>query len=226
MPSTKEHILSYLKRSGASTIDSISREFGLARMTIRQHLAALERDGLVISGEERRKTGRPHLVYRLSEGGQERFPRRYERLAELALEEVAFLDADEIAGLAPEDKKRLLLVKMAERVYREHEDKVREKPLAERVRIVTDILREEGGFAEYASNAHGYEIADHNCVYRRVVETHPALCDWHLSLLGRLLGKEVECSQFISQGADSCRFVVKDDASNQEGISHDPVQQR
>ena len=63
-------------------------------------------------------------------------------------------------------------------------------------------------------NAKGYEIADHNCVYRRVVDTHPALCDWHLSLLGRLLGKEVECSQFISQGADSCRFVVKDDSAN------------
>jgi len=208
---TKANILAYLKRSGGSTIDALAKEFGLAKMTVRQHLAALERDHLVASHEERGKTGRPHLVYQLTEGGQERFPRRYERLAELALDEAAMLDAAEIAGLSASEKKRLLLVKMAERVYREHEDRVRENALPERVQIVTDILREEGGFAEWTANEAGYEIADHNCVYRRVVETHPDLCDWHISLLGRLLGKDVQCSQFMSRGADSCRFTVKND---------------
>lgn len=216
MQSTKENILANLKRSGGSTIDCLAKEFGLAKMTVRQHLAALERDHLVASHEERGRTGRPHLVYELTDGGQERFPRRYERLAELALDEVAMLESDEIAGLSADEKKRLLLVKMAERVYRDHEDRVREKDLPERVRIVTDILREEGGFAEWTASETGFEIADHNCVYRRVVETHPDLCDWHISLLGRLLGKEVECSQFMSRGADSCRFTVKDEAHASE----------
>ncbi len=211
MQSTKANILAYLKRSGGATIDTLAREFGLAKMTIRQHLASLERDQLVGSHQERGKTGRPHLVYQLTDGGQERFPRRYERLAELALDEAAMLDADEIAGLSASEKKRLLLVKMAERVYREHEERVREKSLPERVQIVTDILREEGGFAEWKARGTEFEIADHNCVYRRVVESHPDLCDWHVSLLGRLLGREVQCSQYMSQGADSCRFTVKAD---------------
>jgi predicted ArsR family transcriptional regulator len=126
------------------------------------------------------------------------------------------LEADEIAGLSANDKKRLLLVKMAERVYREHEDRVREKALPERVRIVTDILREEGGFAEWSAEDGGFEIADHNCVYRRVVESHPDLCDWHVSLLGRLLGRDVECAQYMSRGADSCRFMVKDGEAKTE----------
>jgi predicted ArsR family transcriptional regulator len=98
---------------------------------------------------------------------------------------------------------------MAERVFRDHESKVQEKTLPDRVKIVTDILREEGGFAEWTANEDGFEIADHNCAYRRVVDTHPGLCDWHLSLLGRLLGTEVECRQFIREGADACRFLVK-----------------
>ena len=211
MQSTKENILAFLKRAGGSSIDSLAGQFGLARMTIRQHLAALERDGLVLSHEERGKTGRPRLMYELSDGGEERFPRRYERLAELALEQVAFLDSEEIAGLSPSEKKKLLLVKMADRVYQEHERKVQGKELAERVQIVTDILREEGGFAEWMPRETGFEIADHNCVYRRVVESHPEMCEWHVSLLGRLLGKDVQCSQYMSQGADSCRFLVQDD---------------
>lgn len=219
MQSTKEAILAYLKRAGASSIDGLATEFGLARMTVRQHLAALERDRLVVSHEERGRTGRPRLVYTLSEGGEERFPRRYERLAELALQEVAFLDSDEIAGLTPDQKKKLLLMKMAERVYKEHERKVEGKPLPERVRIVTDILREEGGFAEWTPRERGYEIADHNCVYRRVAESHPEMCDWHVSLLGRLLGRDVECAQFMSRGAEACRFLVKAEAPALEGTA-------
>ncbi len=213
MQSTKEQILTHLKRTGGGTVDSVATEFGLARMTVRQHLVVLERDGLVVSREERRQKGRPRLFFTLSEGGQEMFPKRYERLADLALQEVAFLDAEEIQGLSPEEKKRLLLKKMADRVYRQHEGRVREKSLRDRVVIVTDILREEGGFAEWSDHGGEFEIADHNCVYRRVVDSHRDLCDWHLSLLGQLLGRNVQCSQFMSQGAECCRFVVKAEAA-------------
>jgi predicted ArsR family transcriptional regulator len=210
MQSTKENILAYLKKSGGSTVEAVSAQFGLARMTVRQHLTGLERDGLVSSREEKGRTGRPHLLFSLSDGGEERFPKRYDRLADLALREVAFLDADEIAGLAPEDKKKLLLKKMAERVYLEHEAKVRDKSLKDRVSAVADILREEGGFADWKTDGMQYEIVDYNCIYRKVADSHNDLCDWHVSLLGRLLGKQVDCSQFIAQGADSCRFIVSE----------------
>jgi predicted ArsR family transcriptional regulator len=213
MQSTKQNILHYLKRSGGSTVDAVASEFGLARMTVRQHLSVLERDGLVVSREERRRTGRPHLVFSLTEGGEERFPKRYDRLADLALQEVALLEPEEIAGLAPEGKKRLLLAKMADRVYREHEPRVRGKGLKDRVAVIADILRGEGGFAEWKAEGERYEIVDYNCVYRKVAGAHRDVCDWHLSLLGRLLGSDVECAQFMSQGADCCRFVVKDEAA-------------
>ncbi len=212
MQSTKDGILGYLKRGGGGSVDAIASEFGLARMTVRQHLSNLERDGLVISREERRRTGRPRLVFSLTAGGEERFPKRYDRLANLALQEVAFLEADEIAGLGPDEKKRLLLRKMADRVYREHEPRVRDKGLKERVALIADILRREGGFAEWKADGQRYEIVDYNCVYRKVADTHQDVCDWHLSLLGRLLGKDVECDQFISRGAECCRFVVKEGA--------------
>jgi predicted ArsR family transcriptional regulator len=213
MQSTKENILAHLKRSGGSTVDGLATEFGLARMTVRQHLSGLERDGLVVSREERRRTGRPHLLFTLTPGGEERFPKRYDRLADLALQEVALLEADEIAGLGPDQKKRLLLEKMAERVFREHESAVRDKSLKERVATVTAILREEGGFAEWKAEGEQYEIVDYNCVYRKVASSHRDVCEWHLSLLGRLLGVEARCSQFISEGAQCCRFVVKKEIS-------------
>ena len=126
-----------------------------------------------MSREERRRTGRPHLFFSLTEGGEERFPKRYDRLADLALQEVALLEADEIAGLSPEDKKRLLLTKMADRVYREHEPRVRDKELKDRVAIIAEILRHEGGFAEWKAEGERYEIVDYNCVYRKVAGSSP-----------------------------------------------------
>jgi predicted ArsR family transcriptional regulator len=218
MQSTKEHILAHLKKSGGCTVDQLAGAFGLARMTIRQHLAVLERDALVASREERRRAGRPHLVFSLTDTGQELFPKRYDRLADLALQEVAWLDASEISGLGPEEKKKLLLRKMAERVYRQHEERVRGKELTERVSVVANILHEEGGFAEWKGEGHQYEIIDYNCVYRRVADTHQDVCDWHVALLGRLLGQEVDCTQYMSRGAECCRFVVREAASSIAGI--------
>jgi predicted ArsR family transcriptional regulator len=215
MQSTKEHILAHLKRTSGATVDALAAELGLARMTVRQHLAGLERDGLVVSHEERGRTGRPRYVFSLSDGGQEMFPKRYDRLADLVLQEIAFLDADEIAGLSPEDKKRLLMRKMAERVYQQYEPKVRDKALGERIPLVAGILQEEGGFAEWRRDAAGFEIVDYNCVYRKVADSHHDVCEWHLSLLGRLLDAPVECTEFQSKGSECCRFVVRNADANE-----------
>ena len=209
--------MDHIKRSGGSTVDGLATALGLARMTVRQHLAVLERDGMVVSREERRRTGRPHFLFTLSDRGQELFPKRYDRLADLALQEVAFLDAEDIAGLNPEQKKRLLLSKMAERVYLQHQTRVQGKSLPERVATVTKILEEEGGLAEWRVEAQQYEIVDYNCVYRRVVNSHDDLCQWHLTLLSRLLGHDVECTQFQSRGAECCRFVVRQEGPSQAG---------
>ena len=215
MQSTKEQILAHLKRVGASTVDGLANTLGLARMTVRQHLTALERDDLVLSREERQRTGRPHLLFSLSDRGQEIFPKRYDRLADLALREISFLDAAEIAGLGPEAKKRLLLKKMAERVYEQHEARVQGRSLAERVAAAAQILHEESGFAEWKVEGQSYEIINYNCVYRRVAASHDDLCNFDLDLLSRLLGQDVQCKQSMSQGAGCCRFVVQQEVSGQ-----------
>ncbi len=210
MQTTKSRILARLKRSGGSPIDELATSLGLARMTVRQHLATLERDGLVGSREVRRPTGRPHYVYSLTDRGEETFPKRYDRLAELILEEVGLLDAKDMVGLSPAAKKKLLFDRMVERLSEQYQAKVNGKKLPERVIAVAEILDEEGGFAEWRAVEDGFEISDYNCVYRRVVDSHNDLCDWHLSLLEKLMGSDVQCSQFMSKGAECCRFVVSE----------------
>lgn len=205
---TKSQILAHIKRAGGSTVDQLASTLGLARMTIRQHLATLERDNLLQSRGVKGATGRPHYVFSLSDKGHELFPKRYDRLADMLLQEIAALEGYEIAGLTPFDKKRLILGKVVSRIASEHAPTVAGKPLPERVALVTDILQQEGGFAEWRKGEQGYEIIDYNCVYRKVAEAHDDVCAWHVALLGQLLGDEVRCDQYQSQGSDCCRFVI------------------
>ena len=208
MQTTKSLILALLKRSGGSTVDEVASAVGLARMTVRQHLATLERDNLVQAHEVRRPTGRPHYVYTLTDKGEESFPRRYDHLAKMLIQEVGALDAQEIRGLTAAEKQKLLLRRLADRMANQYIPQVDGKPLEERVIAVTSILQQEGGFAEWSRREGGYEIADHNCAYRHVAEANDQLCTWHLQFLSRLLEGEVKCAQYMSQGADCCRFRV------------------
>ncbi|HXG36927.1 MAG TPA: winged helix-turn-helix transcriptional regulator [Dehalococcoidia bacterium] len=218
MQSTKSQILAHLKRNGRGSIEELAKALGLAPMTVRQHLTALERDGLISSQEVRRSTGRPHLAFSLAEKAQEEiFPKRYDRLANLLFDEIASLEPSEIAGLSPKEKKRLLLSKMGERVARQHAPRLEGKPLPERVQLVATILESEGGMAEWRKAEAGFEIIDYNCTYRKIAQSNNEVCDWHLNLLGRLLGRQVRCNQYISQGDDSCRFLV--DETDERALS-------
>jgi predicted ArsR family transcriptional regulator len=221
MQSTKSQILSLLKRSGGSTVEELASALGLARMTVRQHLATLERDDLVTAHEVRRATGRPHFVYSLSDKGEETFPKHYDRLADMIIDEVALLESSEVEGLSPAEKKRLLFRKLARRVAEQYAARLEGKPLEERVSKVAEILESEGGFAEWRKVGGGYELLDYNCVYRKVAESHEEVCAWHRELIRLLVGGKVKAAELQTSGADACRFIVENEEPStvEEGSS-------
>src|SRR5204863_9718322 len=92
-------ILALLKRTGSATVEEAAGALSVASMTARQHLVGLERDGLVETEKVRRATGRPHYLYKLTPKGDEMFPRRYEVLARLLLDEVGELCAEDLRDL-------------------------------------------------------------------------------------------------------------------------------
>ena len=88
MQSTRQHILEYLQRHGRATVKELGSLLGLTSTGIRQHLTVLERDGLVDAREERGRVGRPTLVYSLTEKADALFPKTYDALATVLLEEI------------------------------------------------------------------------------------------------------------------------------------------
>src|SRR3989304_5970578 len=88
MQSTRQHILEYLQRQGRATVKELGSLLGRTPPGIRQPLPVLERDGLVDAREERGRVGRPTLVYSLTEKADALFPKTYDALAAVLLEEI------------------------------------------------------------------------------------------------------------------------------------------
>ncbi|HLZ69834.1 MAG TPA: winged helix-turn-helix transcriptional regulator [Dehalococcoidia bacterium] len=208
MHSTKSQILAALKRQGGCSVDELAAALGLAPMTVRQHLATLERDALVGSTEERQRLGRPHFVYTLTEKGEGSFHQHYDRIALQLLDEVGRLDSAEIAGLSAEEKTALLFDKLADRFIARHAAQLERLPLSQRVAAVAELLHAESGFAEWAATERGFEIRDYNCFYRKLNGEDGAPCRWHERVLSGLLACAVHCEGGGPRAAHLCRFAV------------------
>lgn len=208
MQTTKQQILVLLKRTGSATVEEAAGALSVASMTARQHLINLERDGLVSSERVRRSNGRPHYLYRLTARGEEMFPRRYDLLARILLDEVGALTPELLTDLTPEEKRSLLIQRCADRLAERFRFETEGRSLEERVANVTDVLRLIGGFAEWLDSEAGFEIRDYNCVFASLVDQAADCCEGHLRLIAQLLRWPVQHVSGAEGDVCCCRYVV------------------
>ena len=208
MQTTKQQLLALLKRTGSVTVEEAAGALSVASMTARQHLIGLERDGLVKTEKVKRSTGRPHYLYTLTPKGDELFPRRYDLLAQIILEEVSSLSPRDIEGLSPEEKQSLLVQRAADRLAERYRYQVEGRSLEGRVAAVTGVLQLIGGFAEWLPTARGYEIRDYNCVFSRLIPETAGGCEWHVRLLTRLLQWPVSHEHASEERGQCCRYGI------------------
>lgn len=212
MHSTKSEILALLKRSDGASVDDLSHALGLASMTVRQHLTALERDGLVLAGEVRRATGRPHFSYRLTDDGHRRVSEGYDRLLALLVAEAGHPDPAAVNGGSSQDRRRALFRRAGAVLGERHRDEIR--PLAPQARVerMATVLRSHGGFADWHAAPDGaHELRDFNCVFRATVGSDGA-CDWHDAFIAAIVGAPVAAAPAAGDGcAACCRYIIPAD---------------
>ncbi|KOO11693.1 transcriptional regulator, partial [Vibrio xuii] len=77
---TTNRILKSIKRNGAVTAKQLSEEFGMTSMGARQHLQALEEDGLLQFEDIKAKVGQPNRHWSLTQKGHDQFSDRHRDL--------------------------------------------------------------------------------------------------------------------------------------------------
>ena len=218
MRNTKEEILSLLKRNGGHSVNELAASLNLASITIRQHLTKLDRDGLLVT-ESRvqdnggpHSSGRPHYVFRLTaKAHAQEFPYRSDRLVELLVREIGHLVGSDLEGLSSKDKTFLVLDRLAQRLAEEYASLLQGWPLQERIVFVTEVMRADGGFAEWKQTEQGYEICDFNCLFHRLLAGDA--CEWHGSFLSRMLGSDVLVKPCSDDKGQCCRYSIEPAAS-------------
>ena len=207
MNDTKGEILALLKRTGGHSVNELASTLALAPITIRQHLTRLERDGLLLSESKTNGTGRPHYVFRLSaKAHAEAFPYRSDRLVELLIKEIAYLEASELQGLSERQRTVPLLGRLAERLANEYAAVIQGWPLQERVVFVTEVMQSDGGFAEWEKTERGFEIRDFNCLFHRLLDGD--VCEWHSTFLKNVLGADLHV-EACATDEHCCRYAVE-----------------
>jgi predicted ArsR family transcriptional regulator len=202
------------ERPGAQvTVVDVAEQFGLHPNVARMHLGKLEQAGFLVASQRRSPGGgRPAKLYQLAQGVQVFAipPRRYELLAELALDVVAAAATQEAAEAvcreAGQAEGRRYLADLGAQPGRPAD-------LAEAVRAVAES---QGLLPRVWLDDDGLHVDVRNCVFRETGGRHPDLaCGMHRAYLegvvqalgGTPHGPFGADGESIRCGGDCCHLV-------------------
>lgn len=179
LPEGRRQLIEVLKREGELDAEALATRIGVTPSGVRQHLVALERDGLVLHRSERSGPGRPRHQYALTQAGDAFFPRRYEDLTNELLAYVDDEDPDLLRKIFLRRSERRLVQAQARIEGLSHHDTIAE---------IAKILDEDGYLADFVPGDDGsYVIREHNCAVLGVALRYGHACGTELAFLQALL---------------------------------------
>ena len=201
MPEMRRTMLNALKKRGELRAEELAEISGITASGTRQHLQALEADGLVTHLEQREGRGRPRHVFKLTPAADALYPRTYSELTNELLEYVQ--DDD------PELLERIFKRRMKRRLER---TQLRLKPLKSleaRLRELTKILDEDGYLADLEVMNGKFRITEHNCAIHAIALRYGQACSTELEFLRLALpGSKVERVAHMIAGSHVCAYEV------------------
>jgi DeoR family suf operon transcriptional repressor len=202
LPTSRREILEGLKKSGEADAEAIAARLGMTPSGARQHLTALERDGLIAHRQERAGPGRPRHLFHLTPAGDALFPRTYAELTNELLEYVE--DADPALLEA-------IFARRARRRLERARARTAGRPFAERVAEVARLLDEDGYLADFEERPDGsFLIREHNCAVLGVALRYRHACSSELDFLQAAL-PEADVTRVAHRiaGGHLCAYEVR-----------------
>lgn len=201
MQATRQQILDYLRRQARGTVRELDAYLALTSTGVRQHLTVLEREGLVEAHEERGHVGRPALVYRLTEKGDALYPKSYDQLANILLEEVR-----EVAGA---QALQTLLRRAANRFAEPYRERLEGKPLRERVGEACQIMQDRGSLGDSVQQGEDWLIRQYTCPYPKVAGQNSCVCALDVEFVRQLVGTDARLTTSLVRGDQACTYRIR-----------------
>ncbi len=198
---TRETILSLLKRNESQSMDQIANALGITKMAVFKHMSRLEESGLVERVTARRSVGRPVSLFHLTESGKDHFRSSY-----------ASMMRSLIDYMVEKGQRSFLLDFMKERyaeIQKEYYANLGHGSLEERVQMLAKIRDREGYMAESRKDPSGhFELVEYNCPIYQIAQIMGEACDLENMLFRSVLDVTVESTHRQVSGERFCRFIV------------------
>jgi len=195
--STPEMILKYLETYNQATAAEVAAELHLTHADIRYHLQAMLHSGVVevmgICKAEPR--GRPARVFR-------RPLKNHPPALDVFLSTVL----TEITGL-PSQHREQVMSRLAEQIFMIRKNTL--PSFALRILNLVQVMNKLGYQAKWEIHSGYSRISLNNCPYRKMVETHPILCELDRLALELTAKSNVRTITLIASGVcASCEFEI------------------
>ena len=202
---TRRAITRLLKTEGPIDSAQLAQRLGLTAMAVRQHLYALQREGLVAAEERPVPIGRPAKFWRLTRDADRLFQEAYAELS------VALIDSVKDA-FGDEGLERVLTSRCA-RQQIDYAKRI--KPAAsleKKLEELAKVRSEEGYMAEIRKEGKGsYLLVENHCPICAAATACQGFCSTELDLFSSVLGPgvSVERAEHIIKGDHRCVYRIQ-----------------
>ncbi|MFZ1548085.1 MAG: HTH domain-containing protein [Candidatus Nitrotoga sp.] len=196
-----------LKNKGGLTLEELSEYLKITRNAVRQHIAALENNGIVTQGMTRPSGGRPEQLYVLTDEGKEFFPRNYAWLAQLMIESIA----QESGVVRLRERLSTMGVGVAQQLLSQNSVL---NTRGQKVEKLSEVMEELGySTRSVIVNSYTPTIEADNCIFHNLAMKNPEICQFDLALLSTFTDSKVNHEECMAKGGNVCRFkfMAKDE---------------
>jgi predicted ArsR family transcriptional regulator len=202
---TRRAITKLLKTEGPIDSAQLAERLGLTAMAVRQHLYALQREGLVTAEARPVPIGRPAKFWRLTREADRLFPEAYAELS------VALIDSVKDA-FGEEGLERVLTSRCARQRMDYGKRIPPGAPLERKLQELAKVRSEEGYMAEIKREDEGsYLLVENHCPICAAANACQGFCSTELDLFRSVLGPAVtvERAEHIIKGDNRCVYRVR-----------------
>lgn len=211
---TRRAITKLLKTDGPIDSAQLSAQLGLTAMAVRQHLYALQKEGLVAAEERPVPIGRPAKFWRLTREADHLFPEAYAELS------VALIDSVKDA-FGDEGLERVLTSRCA-RQRTDYGKRIKPRDSLERkLQALATVRSEEGYMAEIRKQDDGsFLLVENHCPICAAANACQGFCSTELDLFRSVLGPgvSVERAEHIIKGDQRCVYRVNQSTDHTKSV--------
>ena len=177
-------VLEWIKRSGGGlSVQELAAALDMSYMGVKAHCLALAATGHLTTWREASTKGRPRLLYRLADSGEQLFADSGSELALGLLREAAGL-----YGVTAPQKLLLMFFRSLQARYGEL---MPGDDLLDRVRALVRLRDREGRMAEFVETA-SWEIRESHNPLAALMREYPGACALEEHMIGEVLGVPVK----------------------------------